>query len=214
MGPADVGEYEVGLQWDFNHQLYIRSIRLNGQLIDGRYLRLGPNESAHLEIDISGSGNQLNFSVRPDASLPAPEPHLTEVCRSVPISALEGMEVILLPDPMFTDGANPASSIEKHIFRATRVSDGNRTFLQIRNVLPGKYRVIAAEHLSSDSFAKSQDISSEERALLKALAQLGQPLTVEPNSTQEIALPDKTVDVARLAAKMGLPLESAVLDAR
>lgn len=214
VGPVDAGEYEVGLQWDFNKQIYIRSIRLNGQPIEGRYLRLRPNEPVNLEMEISGSGNQVNFSVLPDASLPPPEPHLTEVCRSLPISALEGMEVILLPDPLFTDGSNPATSIGKNVFRATRVSDGGRTWLQIRNVPPGKYRAIAAEHLSSDSFAKFQDISSEGRALLKALAELGLPLTVEPNSTQEISLPDRTIDVARLAAKMGLNIDTAILGPR
>jgi len=214
VGPVDAGEYEVGLQWDFNQQLYIRSIRLNGQPVEGRDIRLRPNQPAHLEIEINGKGNQLNFSVLPDASLPAPEPHLTEVCRSVSFSALEGMEVILLPDPLFTDGSNPASSIEKNVFRATRVSDGDRTWLQIRNVPPGKYRAIAAEHLFSVSFSGPNDISSEGRALMEALQMQGQPVTVEPNSTQEIAIPDKTIDVARLAAKMGLPIGTALFDAR
>jgi hypothetical protein len=214
LGPEDAGEYEVGLQWDFNRQLYIRSIRLNGQPIEGRYLRLRPDERAHLEIEISGQGNEVKFSVLSDASLPTPEPHLTEVCRSSPTSSSDGVEVILLPDPLLTDGSNSASSIEKNVFWAARVSDGDRMWLDVRNVQPGQYRAIAAEHLSSGLFAKLQEVSSEGRALLEALAGLGQPLTVEPNSTQEIALPDKTIDVERLAAKLGLPLGSAVLDAR
>jgi hypothetical protein len=49
---------------------------------------------------------------------------------------------------------------------------------------------------------------------MEALQMQGQPVTVEPNSTQEIAIPDKTIDVARLAAKMGLPIGTALFDAR
>lgn len=213
VGPEDAGDYEVRLRFDFN-QLYIRSIRFNGHPISGRYLRLRPNEPAQLEIEISGNGGQLNFTVLPDSSLPRPEPPVTEVCRSLPVRALQGMQVILLPDPLFTDGSNPASSLEKLIFRATPVGDGDRTWLQIGNLPPGKYRAIAAENLSAVSFANLHDISRDERALLESLAGLAQPLIVEPNSTQKIALPDKTIDLARLAAKMGLALDTAILGTR
>jgi hypothetical protein len=76
-------------------------------------------------------------------------------------------------------------------------------------VPPGRYRAVAAEHLPSqyDSFGPP-NLSAETRALLwTAITQLGEPVTVRAGERIELALPDKTIDVARLAAKLGLPFE-------
>lgn len=53
---------------------------------------------------------------------------------------------------------------------------------------------------------------AEELRHWKVLAQLGEPLTVKAGQTLELALPDKTVDVARLAAQWGLRLDAGVMN--
>jgi hypothetical protein len=213
LGPGDIGDYELGP--DFRAPLYVRAVRLNGTDIHGRYFRISAESPANLEVEVSGDGDKIDFRVAPDSSLPMPEPHLTEVCRNSPIFSVNGADVVLLPEPLFTDGSNPASSLEKRVLRATHVGDGNRTWPQISGVPPGEYRALAAEHLFDVfHFANLHDVTSDERASLEALAGLGQPVTVGPNSTQEFTLPDRTIDFARLAAKIGLAFNAAVLGAR
>jgi hypothetical protein len=215
VGPEDVGEYEVALQWNFNNQIFIRSVQLNGHLIEGRYLRLSSNEPVNLDIEISGNGGKVDFKVIPDDSLPTPEPHLTEVCRSLPNWAYQGVQVVLLPDPLFATGANGASSKERRIFYSMNVADGNRSWPQINNIPPGHYRALAGEHLSNGLlWQTAAALTEEEQKRWEALAALGQPVTVSAGSQQEIALPDRTVDIARLAAEFGLPIDSSLFAAQ
>jgi hypothetical protein len=209
--PEDPGEYEVEL----NHsgQLYVRSIRLNGHPVEGRYFRLSANAPAKLEVEVRGDGGKLNFSVTPDASLPAPEPSRNEVCFKTPPTSWPNVEIILLPEPLFAADQEGTSSVEKRIFQAHGVHDDHRTWPQLTGVPPGHYRAIAGEHISSWAFRSNRsDLNEEERRRWEALAALGQPITVEAGSAQEITLPDRTVEVARLAAMMGLRLDAMFLD--
>ena len=76
-------------------------------------------------------------------------------------------------------------------------------------VPPGSYRALMTERLTSGfQLGGSAELSAEERALLSALVALGKPVTVQAGATVELALPDNTVDVIRVAAKLGISLES------
>lgn len=205
MSSIDAGDYAVSLRYDFN-QLYIHSIRMNGTALEGRHLNLRQGEAAQLEIEISGDGGQVNFSLLSDPSLPMPEPPGTEECRSQPLWTLTGMQVILLPDRLVGGGSNGSAFDETDIIRARRVSDGAKTWYQAWNVPPGKYRAIAAEPLPRTLSMNLEVTHEGDLAFLRALGSLGQPLTIEANSKQDIALPDRTIDAARLASKMGLAL--------
>jgi hypothetical protein len=211
LDPEDPGEYEVEL----NHpgQLYVRSIRLNDHPVEGRYFRLSANATAKLEVEVRGDGGKLNFSVTPDASLPTPEPSRNEVCFKTPPTSRTNVEIILLPDPLFAADKGDKFSVEKRIFQAYGVHDDHRTWQQLTAVPPGHYRAIAGEHIFSLAFRSNRsDLTAEERRRWEALAQLGQPITVEADSEQEITLPDRTAEVARLAGTMGLRLDAMFLD--
>jgi hypothetical protein len=51
----------------------------------------------------------------------------------------------------------------------------------------------------------------DERRLWNAVAALGEPVTIQVGARIDIVLPDKTVDVANLAARQGVRLESGLL---
>jgi len=70
-----------------------------------------------------------------------------------------------------------------------------------------------AEHLTSDLLRRpTSNLSADDRALWSALAALGEPVTMEAGGTVDLALPDKTVDAARVAAKLGVTLERGLFD--
>lgn len=209
IGPEDVGDYEVDL--DLRHPLYIRSVRLNGHEIVGRYFHLSPSPSAHLEVEVSADSGQLNATITPDPSLPAAEPPVQETCQ---VAAWPEHRLILFPDPLFSTEADAASSVEPHLVVGSRWS-ADYSKLQVSAVPPGRYRALAAEHLSKlFILGRPSDLSDDERQLWRALAALGQPVTVEAGGKVEIVLPDRTVDVVRVAARLGVPLDSGLLNAR
>jgi hypothetical protein len=51
------------------------------------------------------------------------------------------------------------------------------------------------------------------RDFWSAIAQLGEPIIVRPGAKVELTLPDKTVDVERLAATWAMPLENGTFAA-
>jgi hypothetical protein len=207
--PEDPGDNEV--QIGQLRDLYIRSVRLDGHEIRGRYFHLSPNQSAHLEVEVSGDSGQVDASVTPDPSLPLPEPPVRESCGS---SAWPEYQLILFPDPLFIAEGERASSVEPRVFFGYRVGSAEHPTLQIRAVPPGHYRALAAEHLSKGlAFGRRGDLNDDQRKLWGALAALGRPLTVQAGEKLEIVLPDRTVDVARLAASFSVPLESSLLNA-
>jgi hypothetical protein len=73
----------------------------------------------------------------------------------------------------------------------------NVRFEQSSNVRPLSWVAGDLPDLSAETWAK----------LWTALARLGEPVTVRAGERLDIVLPDKTIAVAGLAAKLGLPLE-------
>ena len=210
IGPENVGEYEVYLP--SSYPLYIRSVRLNGHEIRARHFHLASAPAAHLEIEVSGDSGQLNATVAPDPSLPLAEPPIWETCQK---QVWPEYQLILFPDPLFSAQSDNVGSAEPVVLLGSGVWNADYTRLQVRAVPPGQYRALAAEHLTpSFVLGRWNDLSDDERKLWTALAVLGQPVTVLAGTKMEIVLPDKTIDVVRAAARLGVPLDTALLNTR
>jgi hypothetical protein len=202
----DGGDYEVDL--DLRAPLYIQSVRLGGREITGRYFHLSAGSSATLEIEVSGDSGKVNARVIPDSSLPMAEPPARETCSK---SVWPEYDLVLFPDPLFAFVADSDSPSEPKIIRGRTYS--NTPALTGLVVPPGRYRALVAEHLTSDFLRRGSDhLSADDRALWSTLTALGEPVTVQAGGTVDLALPDKTVDAARVAAKLGLSLERGLFD--
>ena len=217
LGPEDIGDYEINLQ--LRPPLYIRSVRLNGREIQGRYFHLSAQASAHLEVEVDDNSGRVDATMVPDPSMPRPDPPVREPCANSSLFAPRlplawpQPQIVLFPDPLFPAKTNAASSLEPRLFRGGLESDGHRTWLQVSGVPPGHYRAVAAEHLRLFSYGRAHDLTANERGLWSDLAALGQPVTVGPRARLQITLTNKSVEVARLAARFGVPLDSGVLNA-
>jgi hypothetical protein len=199
----DVGEYEVQISPYGVPPHYIQSVRLDGREVASRYFQVEPNQAAHLEVVVSGDPGQVYSTLTPDPSLPLPEPSVSETCGS---RHWPQYQLVFIPDPLRT--SDPMVSLPR-FYGGGPAGDINQPLLQALEVPPGRYRAVAAEHFPSQygSFGPP-NLSAETRARLwTAIAQLGEPVTVRAGERIELALPDKTIDVARLAAKLGLPFE-------
>jgi hypothetical protein len=200
--PVDVGDYEVqmGLLRD---PFSIRSIRLNGNEVTGRRFHLPGNQAAWLEVIVSGDSGEVAATVSPDPSLPMAEPPVFETCNS---STWPKYQLILFPDPLLT----PEVLEEPRLFYGAPRGDFYHPILQASALPPGHYRAVAAEHLFPEPDFGREAAQDDNRDFWNAVAQLGEPIVVQPAAKIELALPDKTVDVERLAAKWGMALENGV----
>ena len=206
--PEDPGEYEVKVEY-LRDPLTIRSIRLNGQEVKGRYFKLREAESAHLEVFVSGDSGKFTAEVKPDPSLPTPEPSVSESCGS---RVKPAYMAVLLPDPLPFTEADLATWVEPRTFVAYSAGDADKPILQTNSLPPGHYRAVAAEHMSQSSwFHLPGQLTAEQRQMWSAVAALGVPVTVQPGEKVKIVLPDKTADVARLAARFHIPLDNGLL---
>jgi len=213
IGPEDIGDYEVNL--DLRSPLYVQSVRLDGREIKGRYFHLSAETSRELEIEVSGDSGQVNAHIVSDGSLPMAEPSVYETCSK---SAWPQYDVVLFPDPLLVRSiaaqqTNSASALQPRLLRSSTNGDDPR-IQQIQAVPPGHYRAleVQAPSLMGSPFGRRDDYTDFERKLWNALAALGEPVTVKAGDTLELALPDKTVDADRVAAKLGAPLERDLLD--
>jgi hypothetical protein len=204
--PVDAGDYEVQLG-QLRHPFSIRSIRLDGHEITGRRLHVQADQTARLEVIVSGDSGEVAATVSPDPSLPMPEPPVAETCDS---PTWPRYQLILFPDPLPTSEA----SVEPRLFRGSPTGDSYHPLLQASALPPGRYRALAAEHLWQEpEFWSEAEPKENNRDFWSAIAQLGEPIIVRPGAKVELTLPDKTVDVERLAATWAMPLENGTFAA-
>ncbi len=205
--PEDPGDYEVTFN-QLRDPLYVRSILIDGHEVRGRYLRLSDAQSAHLEVFVSGNAGRVNASVSPDPSVPLPEPSVSETCGS---RLWPEYQLFLFPDPLLFSESGSSQPIEPRVIRGYKVGYDDHPSLQAGAVPPGRYRAVTAEHLWPSPFLVRPDglVTNEERQWWSAIAALGQPVTVQAGAKLEIVLPDRTIDVARLAAKFGMSLDAS-----
>lgn len=215
IGPEDASDYELNLDLP-GPLMYLKSLRLDGREIKGRYFHLSAGASPKLEIELSGRSGQVNARVLPDTSLPMAEPSVSETCSK---SAYPEYAVVLFPDPLFARpiaGLEPdlASTIQPRLFRGAGYGNWDNPTVLIQAVPPGHYRALALQGRGNMGpfFGRRNDRPGFEQKLWNTLAALGEPVTVQAGGTVELMLADKTVDAARVAAKLGVPLERGLFD--
>jgi hypothetical protein len=207
--PEDVDDYQVQIN-QLSPPLYIRSVVLDGREISGRYFHLPAGHSDSLDIFVSGDSGQVSASVVPDPSLPTPEPSISETCGS---RDWPEPQLVLIPEP-FPAETDQASAGEPRVFQGYRAGDAGHPILQALAVPPGHYRALAAEHLFQGArFGRTAPLTDDECRLWSTIAALGEPVTVQAGAQLEIRLQDKTVDIAFLAARLGVPLDSGLVAA-
>ena len=138
MGPQNIGDYEV--QWHGPFQ--VKSVRLNGRKILGRYFHLGAVNSYRLEVESTGEVAQISGTMTIDESLPMAEAAVREMCS---VQQWPRNEVILFPEPLFVDGT-PEKVFHPRLVR--EASSGEEGRFYVSNVLSGKYRALAIQSLS------------------------------------------------------------------
>lgn len=209
IGPEDPGDYQVNL--DLRAPLYIRSVKLDGCEIRGRYIHLESVASAKLEVEVSGESGQVNATVLPDHLLPRAEPSVTETCSK---SVYPQPVVVLFPEPAVNSSIGEKEAELPRLLESTRYGDQNNPTLQILAVPPGRYRALAVESLAIESFPfmNPHALSPTVERVRKTLAALGEPITVKARETLEIAVPDRTLEVYRAAAKLGVAMQAGVLE--
>ena len=213
IGPEDIGDYEVDL--GLRTPLYVQSVRLDGHEIKGRYFHLSAKTTANLEIEVSGDSGQVSTHIVPGGSLPISEPSVRETCSK---ATYPQYEVVLFPDPLFVrpiaeQEPNSVSVVQPRLVRGTRSGD-DPGILTVQAVPPGHYRALAvqAPSVRGTPFGRRDDATDLDQKLWNALAALGEPVTVQAGGTVELALPDRTVNADRVAAKLGVPQEHALFD--
>jgi hypothetical protein len=205
----DPGDYEVELAQP-GSQLYIRSLILDGHTIAGRYLHLRTGQAANLEVVVGGDAGHVLAEVAPDMSLPKPEPPVEEPCDRGPWPI---HQLVLFPESFPAQTGDSDLSAQPIVFFGYRTGDDVHPQIGVDALPPGIYRALAAENLQHGmSFAPWNEVPVEELRHWSELAKLGEPITVKAGQKLEIALPDKTVDVARLAAQWGLRLDAGVMN--
>jgi hypothetical protein len=217
--PVDIGDYEVQMQT--LGQLHLVSVRVNGRETLGRYFHLLSGESVSMEVEVSFDASKLHIGqvtahVVQDGSLPMPEPSVPETCGPY---AWQQYSLVLLPDPQFApliigNGLDSASLAGPRQF-AIMWGDRADPKFQI-SVPPGHYRALAAQTTgivgSPFAFGRAGEPTDSYQRLWNALAELGEPVRVQTGDSIEISLPDRSVDVERVAAKLGVPLGRGLFD--
>jgi hypothetical protein len=196
LGPEDAGDYEVSFS-DLPQPtpLYVREIRLDGRQIRGRYFHLGNAATAHLDIEVDGDSGEIKARI-------LTEQPAAETCSKL---AAPKFVVILLPDPPLAG----SPLLTRLFYRET-------PNFQILGVAPGHYRLLAAQVPGITGAFSRTDSPSErdefQQALRNAVVALGVSVTVQAGSTVVLELPDRTLDAVRIAAGLGAPLDSTLLD--
>jgi len=181
----DVGTYRVEL--GLRGPLYVKSMVMDGQAVDGANIKLSSAQSSKLTIVVSGDGGEVDAQVLP--SEPPAEQYRDTTCRR---GVNPRPTVFLIPDRPTPDGAS--------VLMGWLTNEG---FVQKTGVPPGKYRAVAGEnfHLFGGRASSWRDPK-----FLQALAALGQAVEVEASQEVKVALPSSTAEIQNLMAAFGEPI--------
>jgi hypothetical protein len=182
-GTYQVGVELAGVQGD---ELYLKSIVLNGQPVEGRRITLKPGRPTQLTMVVSNNGGELDVAVRPSGP-PAEEYRYEEPCRAkmtvVP-------KVLLIPDTVQIDGSG--------ILIGSFAIAG---LVEISRVPPGHYFAVAGEnfnlHLGTAELQDSPWINPE---FLESVKALGTPVEVVAGQKIKLSLPSVTAQIQDLLA--------------
>jgi hypothetical protein len=178
------GTYRVGL--DLRAPLYVKSILLNGQPLEGRHivLRGGPQK---LEIVVSAKGAEVTAEVERTPP-PSEEFHYGEPCGP---SLAAGPWAFLIPDQLTEDGSG--------LLYGTLTQDG---YFEFNGVPPGHYHAVAGENfnLPYANSAFGGDSAWSDPEFLRAASALGEPVEVTEGQKVQIKLRKATADLQNAMA--------------
>jgi hypothetical protein len=223
IGAADAGEYEVAFDatkpgHGTPRGLYVQTIKLNGKEVNPRFFSLPQNDTAQLEIVLSGDSASAHVSVHPDTSFALPATALNKQC-----GPSTSYTVVLFPDPPVNPLIDSEPEQVPHFYFTSSYGPdcvGVPTGFQqnpagmIMDIQPGGYYAIATLGFDLDYSqfrgwtGRQGKTSPEQVRLLRALEAIAKPVTLHAAETLELELPEKTIDASRIAARVGVTDET------
>ncbi len=179
------GMYRVDL--GVRGPLYIKSMRLDGQWIEGAHITLTPKRTSKLSVVVSGKGGEVNAVVAPSEP-PAEDYRYEEPCRS---RMAVGPFTFLIPDRFPADGSG--------IITGARTQEG---FFEMKGVAPGRYHAVAGDNFgllgALSPFGESAWANPE---FLRAVAMLGQSVEVAAGEKIKVRVRSATAEIQGLLAQ-------------
>jgi len=223
IGAADAGEYEVVIEAAKPGRgtpkgLYVQLIKLNGKEVNPRFFLLPQNDTAQLEITLSGETASAHVNVHPDTSFSLPATALNKHCSpgtsytvvlfpDPPVSSLIDSESEQMPQFYFTSSYGPSCVGVPTGFQQNPAG-------MILDLQPGNYYAIAARGFDLTNYqfrgwaGRQGQISAEQVRLFRALEAIAKPVTLHAGENLELELSDKTIDASRIAARVGVTDET------
>lgn len=180
------GDYNLFMSYAPSDR-YLKSISLNGKLLDGGRIHLAKGESAVVVADMATDG--ASGVMTPGQTTPPIDPY-EDVCVEFGVGGVG--PVLLIPDPLPPD--NSGIIMTEHL---------------VPVVPPGRYRALAAGNFDlwmRGMLFRRNDLL-EDHDFVERLAALGDPVVITPKERLNIVAPDRTADVQRVMAEMGIKRE-------
>jgi hypothetical protein len=183
-GSYQVGLDLVGVQGD---ALYLKSVALNGQPIEGRLITLKAGQPAKLTMVVSNRGGEVDLQVKPGGP-PAEEYRYDEPCR--PKMAVTP-QAVLIPDSIPVDGSGTVTG-----------AFTQAGYIQIYRVPPGRYHAVAGENFNFHFTMSPSGYSVwSDPKFLQSMCALGTPVEVAAGQKIKLLVPDVSAQVQDLLAK-------------
>jgi hypothetical protein len=183
-GSYQVGLDLVGVQGD---ALYLKSVALNGQPIEGRLITLKAGQPAKLTMVVSNRGGEVDLQVKPGGP-PAEEYRYDEPCR--PKMAVTP-QAVLIPDSIPVDGSGTVTG-----------AFTQAGYIQIYRVPPGRYHAVAGENFNFHFTMSPSGYSVwSDPKFLQSMSALGTPVEVAAGQKIKLLVPDVSAPVQDLLAK-------------
>jgi hypothetical protein len=179
-----VGLDLVGVQGD---ALYLKSVALNGQPIEGRLITLNAGQPAKLTMVVSNKGGEVDVQVKP-CGPPAEEYRYDEPCR--PKMAVIP-QAVLIPDSIPVDGSGTVTG-----------AFTQAGYIQIYRVPPGRYHAVAGENFNFHFTMSPSGYSVWfDPKFLQSMSAIGTPVEVAAGQKIKLLVPDVTAQIQDLLAK-------------
>jgi hypothetical protein len=211
---ADPGEYELRIEGAQNHTvrspLYPESVRLDGKEVNPNYFTLPNDGAVALQVVLGTEMATIEAHVSEDKALGLPALPLNERC-----SRIGGnYSVILFPSPSSNLDIGYRPEQRSRIFTAWSlgtdckgIQSGTVQYWdgRIQDVPPGRYYGIAVSNIYQlNPLIFNSPGASSTRSFLSELMGIATPVALSPGEHLDINLSDKTIEAARIAARLGV----------
>lgn len=184
---VEAGTYQINV--NLSVPMYIKTMLLDGQPLEGRHITLHEGQSAKLTVVVNGNGGEVDAAVAPSAPL-AEEHRNDEPCG--PDMAVTPY-VFLIPDPIPADGSG--------VVTGSLTQEG---YFEIRGVAPGHYRALAGENFDLlNALTPFGNSGWSDGKFLRAVAAYGEPIEVANGQKIKLSLRSSTVEIQDTQAEQG-----------